>query len=54
MACVNDDAGWVDPTDSQDLTRGRLVGIPARRAPVGAPGFCPAAPAGASDEMTLQ
>lgn len=27
MAIVNYDAGWVDPTDSQDLTRSRLVGI---------------------------
>lgn len=24
---TNFDAGWVDPTDSEDLTRGRLVGI---------------------------
>lgn len=27
MIGVNYDAGWVDPTDSQDLTRGRLVGV---------------------------
>ena len=27
MQCVNYDAGFVDPTDSQDLSRGRVVGI---------------------------